>query len=70
MILESTLLSLKRPAPRTLEAFQNVFHNVGLDGSSFPTLGGYTETAYDEANDLVALKDPGDEDRLTQCLRE
>ncbi len=70
MILESILLSLKPPEPRTLEAFRNVFHNVGLQCASYPTLGGHSATIYDEANDLVALKGSCDEDRLTHFLRK
>ena len=68
LILESTLLSLKSPQTRTLEAFRNVFHNVNSSGGGYPTLGGHSARILDDANDLVALRTRQEEDRLTSFL--
>ena len=69
IVLESTLLSLKRPSPRTLEAYRHVFNNVSPGKSSFPTLGGHGSAILDDRNDLMALKLPQEDDRLTRLLR-
>ena len=69
IVLESTLLSLKPPSSRTLEAFRNVFHNVKGSGDSFPTLGGYSASILDDVGDLITLRAQADEDRLTTFLR-
>ncbi|MCJ1460132.1 hypothetical protein MMC28_010511 [Mycoblastus sanguinarius] len=57
LILESTLLSLKSPQTRTLEAFRNVFHNVNSSGGGYPTLGGHSARILDDANDLTKITD-------------
>ena len=69
IILETTLLSLKRPSPRTLEAYRHVFNNVSAGKSSFPTLGGSSCGILDDRNDLMALRMPQEDDRLTRLLR-
>lgn len=70
LVLESTILSLKSPQSRTLEAFRNVFHNIDQYGhNEFPTLGGWSANVLDDANDLVALRTRDKEDRLTSLLR-
>ena len=69
IVLESTLLSLKRPSPRTLEAYRHVFNNVSPGKSSFSILGGYGSGILDDRNDLMALKLPQEDDRLTRLLR-
>jgi len=64
-------LSIDKPSPRSLAAFQNVFNNLhGLKpGEPFPTLGGNSATLYDKREDLLVLSSPGEEDRLTSFLR-
>ena len=69
VLLETTLLSLKRPSPRTLEAYRHVFNNVSPGKSSYPTLGGSSSGILDDRNDLMALRVPQEDDRLTQLLR-
>jgi hypothetical protein len=68
IVMESTVLSLKPPSSRVLKTFQNVFNNVGSDEEEFPVLGGDNADTYNE-NDLIMLKAPTDEDRLTSFLR-
>jgi hypothetical protein len=69
LLLESTLICIKPPTSRTLEAFQNVFHNMNDAGETFPSLGGNGASLYDNRNDLVALAASIEEDRLTSFLR-
>jgi hypothetical protein len=68
-VLESTLLSMRRPSKRTFEAFYNVFHNVDGAGEPFPTLGGPSAKVLDDRDDLMALHRPA-EDRLTLVIRQ
>jgi hypothetical protein len=72
VLLESTLLSMRRPSKRTFEAFYNVFHNVDVDvtGVPFPTLGGSSAKILDDRDDLMALHRPAEEDRLTTIVRQ
>lgn len=70
VILESTLLSMRRPSKRTFEAFYNVFHNVDSPGEPFPTLGGPSAKVLDDRDDLMALHRPAEEDRLTMVIRQ
>jgi hypothetical protein len=69
-LLESTLLSMRRPSKRTFEAFYNVFHNVDGTGEPFPTLGGPSAKILDDRDDLMALHRPAEEDRLTTIVRQ
>jgi hypothetical protein len=69
LLLESTLICIKPPTSRTLEAFQNVFHNINEAGETFPSLRGNSASLYDNRNDLVALATFTEEDRLTSFLR-
>ena len=71
ILLESALISFKSPTPRILEAFRNVFHNKSDDKKEpYPTLGGQDAGILDDANDLMALRIPPGEDRLTTFLRD
>lgn len=58
VLLESTLLSMRRSSKRTFEAFYNVFHNVDATGVPLPTLGGPSAKILDDWDDLVALQSP------------
>ena len=68
-MLESALLSNHRPLPRTLEAFRNHFENENDRQGPYSTLGGLSARILDDTDDLMALKPPLDEDRLTKLLR-
>ncbi len=67
--MESALLSIRRPSSRTYETFKNVFHNIGKDDGSFPTLGGHSAKILDDRGDLMILSKEVEEDRLTSFLR-
>jgi len=69
IILESTILSLRRPSKQTYKAFYNTFHNVEDGEETFPTLGGASAAVYDDRGDIMALARPTEEDRLTMFLR-
>jgi hypothetical protein len=69
-ILESTILSFRRPSQQTYKAFYNEFHNVEDGEEPFPTLGGTSASVYDDRNDIMALARPAEEDRLTMFLRK
>lgn len=69
LMLESALLTLKKPQTRTLTAFRNIFNNLDESGYGYPTLGGRSANILNDANDLVALRTRDEEDRLTSFLR-
>jgi hypothetical protein len=68
-MMESTMLSLRRPAKQTFDAFLDNFNNHGNSKGPYSTLGGRSASLYDEREDLVALRRPAEEDRLTIVLR-
>jgi hypothetical protein len=70
IILESTILSFRRPSKQTYKAFYNEFHNVEDGEETFPTLGGTNASVYDDKDDIMALARPAEEDRLTMFLRK
>jgi hypothetical protein len=70
IILESTILSLRRPSKQTYKAFYNKFHNAEDGEETFPTLGGTSAAVYDDRGDIMALARPTEEDRLTMFLRK
>ena len=61
--MESTMLSLRRPARQTFDAFLDHFK------TPYSALGGRNAALYDDRDDLVALSRPTEEDRLTMVLR-
>lgn len=69
MILESSVLSLRQPSPRTLDAFRNFFNNVHPTKEPYPMLGGHSARILDDTGDLVSLCQPLNEDRLTRFIR-
>lgn len=69
LLLDGTLLSYERPNKRTLEAFRNNFNNFGSSIGEYPTLCDNSERILDNADDLIALRTPQDDDRLTNLLR-
>jgi hypothetical protein len=70
LIMESTILSLRSPAKQTFDAFLDGFNDHGNSKTPYSTLGGRSASLYDEREDLVALRRPAEEDRLTIVLRK
>lgn len=71
LFAEEQLASMSHPDEKTLEAFRYAFFNGRPDDSmSFPTLGGNSKWLYDDANDLVALKIPAEQDRLSKFIQD
>ncbi|KAF2822691.1 hypothetical protein CC86DRAFT_300463 [Ophiobolus disseminans] len=70
LLFESTLASLPPPSKRVLRAFRTEFLNESLGSGSFPTLGGHSTGLYDDIDDLVALRMPESQDRLTTFVQE
>lgn len=68
LIFESTLLALNPPSSRVLTAFQNVFNNHQTSQGPFPALGGSSARTYSQ-DDLIALKQLSEEDKLSSFLR-
>lgn len=69
-MLDSAILSLRRPSKQSYAAFHNHFLNVGCKEGPFPTLGGNSASLYDNREDTVALVRPAEEDPLTSFLRK
>lgn len=70
LLLESAILSMRKPSKQSHEAFRNHFWNCDDPGGSFPTLLGSSCSLYDNRDDLVALVQRADEDPLTALLRK
>ena len=71
-MLNSTLLSAKQPSKQAHKALYNTFHNEDkkhTPGGAFPTLEGRSANIYDRRADLLALRAPAEEDRLSKLLR-
>jgi len=69
ILLESMLSSFEAPSVQVLRAYRNVFHNVDHPNGGFPTLGGRSAHILDDADDLMSLVAPPEDDRLTKFLR-
>lgn len=70
-MLESQVLSLSQPGPRTLKDFRRWFAtaaNRGSDSNPPPALWGHDEKLFSNEHDLVALA-PVDTDRLNIFLK-
>lgn len=62
---------MPHPDKKTLNAFRfTFFHGRPGDSMSFPTLGGSSKWVYDDANDLVATKNPAEQDRLSMFIQD
>ncbi len=68
-MLESALLSVKKPSNRTLAAYKSVFNNESNAKGGYPALSGHSATVLDDAEDLMSMKKNEDEDPLTSLLR-
>ena len=61
------MISLKQPQVRTLEAFRNVFKNIGSPHGGYPMVGGRSGKVLDDDDDLIALRTrQEDDDWLTR----
>ena len=67
---ESTILSLRRPTRQTFDAFQGYFNDSDDSGMPYPMLLRCSAFIYDKREDLVSLRRPAEEDRLTVVLRK
>ncbi|KAF2812331.1 uncharacterized protein BDZ99DRAFT_357544, partial [Mytilinidion resinicola] len=71
LLFENTLLSLDPPSQRVLQALRKKFHNVTPgDPEGWPTLGGASSSIYEDGTDLIALRRPPHQDRMTAFVRE
>ena len=70
LLFESTLASLRPPDRKTLKAFRVEFFHGRTPELEFPTLGGKASSIYDDADDLIALHDSTELDRLTVFVRD
>jgi hypothetical protein len=69
LAVHQTLLNSKPPAPTTVKAMRNWFlDNDGGKLQPRPQLWGASERKYDDHNDLVALRVPADQDRLSEFI--
>ena len=66
LLLHSKLLRLKAPATNTLKAFRQQF---GQDAGK-PMLRGHSSRILDDEDDLVALRVPTHQDRLTMAVQQ
>lgn len=68
---ESVLSSLPAPDKKTLKAFKyNFFHGRPHEEESFPILGGPGMRLYDDGEDLVVLRAPERQDRLSILVQD
>ncbi|KAL3475864.1 hypothetical protein BJX99DRAFT_228755 [Aspergillus californicus] len=73
LLLDSALLSMRRPSKQAHTAVHKHFWHEGENGHdefSFPTLQGSSRAIYEDREDLVALVRAQEEDRLSAFLRK
>jgi hypothetical protein len=70
VLMQSAILSLRKPSKQSHHAFRQKFWNVADGIEHHPTLKSSSAGLYEEREDLVALKRPQEEDRLTMFLRK
>jgi hypothetical protein len=70
MMYESQLAALPRPSPSILKAFSQKMALKGDNGTTYPLLGGSCSDLLSNEADLVSLKRPEQEDRLTSFVQE
>ncbi|KAH7074132.1 hypothetical protein FB567DRAFT_190544 [Paraphoma chrysanthemicola] len=70
LMFESSLAMLKAPPRRTFEAINHAFTRFNKTANRRdPVLAGYSSTLYSSNDDLVMLKQPQHEDRLTSFVQ-
>ncbi|KAJ9655398.1 hypothetical protein H2201_008812 [Coniosporium apollinis] len=67
--LESSIASLGQPSRRTLDALRHFFKPKSEKSDGFTLLGSHSAGLYDDENDLIALKTPQQQDRLTSIVQ-
>ncbi|EON62136.1 hypothetical protein W97_01355 [Coniosporium apollinis CBS 100218] len=67
--LESSVASLGQPSRRTLDALRHFFNPKSEKPDGFTLLGGYSSGLYEDEGDLVALRIPLQQDRLTSIVQ-
>ncbi|PGH23556.1 hypothetical protein AJ80_02336 [Polytolypa hystricis UAMH7299] len=67
--LQASISNLRRPRPRMLAAFQDLFHGRP-ERTPAPILNGRAMTLLDNPHDIVALRAPADEDILSRTLQD
>jgi len=71
LLFESTLAMLKMPPSRTFDAFQHAFMRYNERENRWdPILSGFSAELYSNNEDLVLLKQPTHEDRLTAFVHQ
>ncbi|UZP40192.1 hypothetical protein NXS19_008008 [Fusarium pseudograminearum] len=70
LVLDATILSMRQPTRQAHEAFRKYYWSENNGEDSIPTLFGSSETLYDDRKDLVALRRPSEEDRLSALFRK
>lgn len=65
LLLHSKVLGLRKPAANTLKAFKQWFEPLPRRAQ----LRGYSSHVLDDESDLVALRVPADQDRLTRTVQ-
>ncbi|KAH6663075.1 hypothetical protein B0J14DRAFT_280064 [Halenospora varia] len=69
LAVHQTLLNSKPPASTTVKAMRNWFLDINSGKMDpRPQLWGSSETKYDDIHDLVALRVPADQDRLSDFI--
>jgi len=66
--VHQTLLNSKSPAPTTVKAMRNWFIDSTPGREDRPQLWGNSVKKYDDIHDLVALRVPADQDRLSEFI--
>ncbi|KAJ9667112.1 hypothetical protein H2201_002631 [Coniosporium apollinis] len=67
--LESSVASLGQPSRRTLDALRHFFNPKSEKPDGFTLLGGCSSGLYEDEDDLVALRIPLQQDRLTSIVQ-
>jgi len=69
LVVHQTLLNSKPPATTTVKAMRNWFLDKNSGNAELrPQLWGSSKTKYDEIHDLVALRVPADQDRISEFI--
>jgi hypothetical protein len=69
LVVHQTLLNSKQPATTTVKAMRNWFLDKNSGNAELrPQLWGSSKTKYDEIHDLVALRVPADQDRISEFI--
>jgi hypothetical protein len=69
LVVHQTLLNSKPPATTTVKAMRNWFLDKNSGNAELrPQLWGSSKTKYDEIHDLVALRVPTDQDRISEFI--